>query len=454
MDKQALPRHGRRALATTVALAALSLFSAGPAAADNGCTKAAAPAGSDSAEGTEAAPYASVQKLVEALGPGETGCLRQGTYGGDPVSMREPDSTLKSYPGERATVKAFLEVYPGAARAHVTGLRFDSGGNGNSVAVKLQADGAVFSDNEVTKSGQGICILAGSWNAARGVVIERNRIHDCGPAGSKYDHDIYLSGTRDAVVRWNILSADAGGFGVHMYPDADGTVVEHNVIDGNHGGVVFAGNGSEGASDHNLVRNNAITFSGPRWNVESSWSGGAAGVGNSVDHNCVYSPGAEGRSGIGERDGFTSQSNTVLNGSPYVNRADGDYRFRADSPCATLVGDVEGVISGHPSSPPQPPVQVLLVTPTVTSASTAARQPARTVVLRGRVKSHRRVRRVALQARGRHGWRLVKVRRVGRHGKFTARIRVRRSSRARTLRLRAVVPKLARSRTVRVRVRA
>jgi hypothetical protein len=351
-------------------------------------------------------------------------------------------------------VRAFLEVYPEAARARVSGIRFDSADNGNDSAVKLNADDVVFSDNEVSKGAHGICILAGSWTPAHGVVIERNRIHDCGPAGSKYDHDIYLSGTQDAVVRWNILSADAGGFGVHMYPNADGTVVEHNIIDGNNGGVVFGGDGEGTASDNNKVRNNAITFSGPRWNIESSWSGGPAGVDNSADNNCVYSTGADGRSGVSARDGFNARGNVTLAGSPYVDRAHGDYRFSADSPCTDLVGDVEGTISGHPSSPPRPPVQVVLVAPSAMPATAAAAQPAQTVLVYGRVKSHRRVRRVALQAKGRHGWRLVKVRRVGRHGRFTARIRVRRSSKTRTLRLRAVVPKLARSRTVRVRVRA
>jgi hypothetical protein len=452
MDRMSLTRHGRRAVAAVGALAALSLFSAGPAAADSGCARVASPAGSDSAAGTEAAPYASVQKLVEALGPGETGCLRQGAYGGDHVFMNQPDSTLKSFPGERATVRAFLEVYPEAARARVSGIRFDSADNGNDSAVKLNADDVVFSDNEVTKGAHGICVLAGSWHPAHGVVIERNRIHDCGPAGSKYDHDIYLSGTQDAVVRWNILSADAGGFGVHMYPNADGTVVEHNIIDGNHGGVVFGGDGEGQASDHNTVRNNAVTFSGPRWNIESSWSDGPAGVDNRAIDNCVYSTGGSGRSGV-TQDGFNAGGNVTLAGSPYVDRTHGDYRFRADSPCLGLVGDVEGTISGRPSSPPQPRVEVLLARPTATPASVPVAQPAQTVVLSGRVKGRRRVRRVALQMRGRRGWRLVKVRRVGRHGKFTARIRVRRSRRARTLRLRAVVPNVASSRTVRVRVR-
>jgi parallel beta helix pectate lyase-like protein len=448
MVKDGLIRQGHLlALAFVCAVATCPLVGATPASADEGCSKVAAPGGSDGGAGTQSSPYASVQKLVDSLGPGETGCLRQGTYGGEPVYMNQPASTLRSFPGEQATVTAFLEVYPEAVRGRVTGLRFASAGNGNAVGVKLNADGAVFSDNDVTKGGRGICLLAGSWTAARGVVIERNRIHDCGPPGSKWDHDVYLSGTRGAVVRWNILSADAGGFGVHMYPDADGTLVEHNIIDGNHGGVVFAGDGPEGTSDHNLVRNNAITYSGPRWNVEGSWSGGPAGVDNRVERNCVYSPGQH-RSGISEDDGgFSAGANTVLDGSPYVDRARRDYRFSADSPCLALVGDVEGAMNGRPSTPP-PAVKVILDPPRKPEV-----RPAQTVLVRGRVKGSRRVARVALQARARGSWRIVKIRRVGRHGRFKARIRVRRARRPATLRLRAVVPNLARSRTVRLLVR-
>ena len=44
------------------------------------CNKVAAPGGSDSAAGTVSAPYATFQKLAHSLAPGQTGCLRGGTY--------------------------------------------------------------------------------------------------------------------------------------------------------------------------------------------------------------------------------------------------------------------------------------------------------------------------------------------------------------------------------------
>ena len=221
----------------------------------------------------------------------------------------------------------------------------------------------VLSDNQITKGGRGICVQAATFTDARRIVIERNRIFNCGPSNSKFDHQIYLENTRDAVVRRNILTGNNGGWGVHLYSDADGTLVEHNIIDGNRGGVVFAGDGTK-TSDRNVVRNNAVTNSGPRWNIESSWSGGAHGTGNTAHHNCLHTAG-QSRGGLERGDGgFSASRNAVLDKSPYVNRARGDLRFKAGSKCARLVGDVAGpsvrgsiATRAHrpqPSQPPQP----------------------------------------------------------------------------------------------------
>jgi Right handed beta helix region len=357
---------GSAFVALLVATFALLALVATPASATaTGCAKVAAPYGSDSAAGTEAAPYLTVHRLVSSLDAGETGCLRSGTYGGDEaLHMREPDTALQSYPGERATLTAFLEITPEALRSRVSGLKIDTSGNSNSVGTKLQADDAVLSDNVITKGGEGICVLAGTYNPAQRVIIERNYIYGCGaamqPDGSenKFDHLIYLTGTRNAIVRWNILSANAGGWGVHMYPDADGTLVEHNIIDGNQGGVIFAGDGEDETSDDNVVRNNAITGSTPRWNIESSWSDGPPGTGNVATANCLYSTGAGQPSGIDPDNGFTADDNVVLDDYPYVDRTAGDYRFRPDSPCAELVGDVAAAVTGEvnpPASEPSPP---------------------------------------------------------------------------------------------------
>jgi hypothetical protein len=453
-------RAARLLGAPAAALLAALTVGAAPAAADSGCTLFAAPNGSDSAAGTEAAPFRSIQQLTRALGPGETGCLRAGEYGGRDVFLDQPGVTLTSYPGERATISAFLEVEESAPGASVRALRFDTAGNPNSVGTKIQADRTVFADNIVTKGGEGICLLVGSQNDAERVVIERNHIYACGPADSKFDHQIYLQGTRGAVVRWNILNDNAGGWGVHLYSDADGSVVEHNIIDGNKGGVIFAGDGQGNTSDGNTVRYNAITNSGPRYNIEGSWSGGPEGQGNTAHDNCVYSKGG-GRAGVAPLFGFAARSNFTPAAEPYA----GEWRLEPGSRCAEVVGDVRRTIAtGTPAvTKPFAPPRVFLEQP-------RAGRPRRAVRLSGRVmgRAGGQARKVALQVLGPRGWR-TRARLRTRGGRFavlirgsrkrgvrparTVRvIRVHAARNARVVRVRAVVPGVARSRAVRVRV--
>jgi hypothetical protein len=419
---------------------------AGPAQGAGACSKVAAPWGSDSSAGTQRAPYATLQRLARSLGPGQVGCLRAGSYGGRDVYLTTPGTTLQSYPGERATITAFVEVKPTAAHTRLSGLRFDTRTGSNVTGTKLQADDTVFSGNEVTKGGRGICLIAGSQQHAARVVIERNRFFDCGPPGSKYDHDIYLVHTRSAVVRWNVMSSNRGGWAVHLYPDADGTVVEHNVIDGNYGGVVFAGEGGA-TSDNNVVRNNAITFSSARGNVEGSWSGGPLGHGNSVYRNCFFSAGPRSPSGVAGGWGFAASGNVVLRGSPYADRGRGDYRFRKDSPCRALVGDVAGgAVPGARAASARPRL--------VLKSRRSRVRAGHRLRLRGRLAGRKPARRtrVALQVRRRGHWRTVARRRLRRSGAFAARVRTHRVRQGRAIRLRAVVRGVARSRTVRVRV--
>ena len=107
-----------RRIATLAALSAAALAGAGAStssASDPSCTRVAAPGGSDSAAGTESAPFATAQRLVDSLGPGDVGCLRQGTYnenvtinhGGSSDSSRV---VIKSYDAERATISGRLYV--------------------------------------------------------------------------------------------------------------------------------------------------------------------------------------------------------------------------------------------------------------------------------------------------------------------------------------------------------
>jgi parallel beta-helix repeat protein len=167
------------------------------------------------------------------------------------------------------------------------------------------------------------------------VVIERNRIHDCGELPStNMEHGIYLSEARDAIVRdnWIYDNADRG---IQLYPDADGSTITGNAIDSNGEGIVFAGAGSNVSTD-NLVDGNVVSNSNLRWNVYSNTPGSPA-HGNVLRHNCLWAGdappdfGSHGGVETSSQD-FTSKANSVVD-PLYVNRDAHDYTLSPESEC-------------------------------------------------------------------------------------------------------------------------
>jgi hypothetical protein len=313
-----------------------------------GCDRFAGPRGFDHGHGrgTLDRPYRSVKRLARSLRGGQTGCVKPGHYSHREVAhLRSPGATLRGIGSRRPLILDPIWIEPSAVGASVRNLRVTSLDRTYTVPLKVQASRARIVGNRIFGSLNESCVLVGSQNRVSGVTIERNVVRNCGRSG-KFDHLLYIQDARRTRIRWNLLIANRGGWAVHLYPNADDSLIEHNVIDGNFGGVVIAGYGNA-TSNGNLIRANAITYSGPRRNVEASWEG-RFGSGNFVTANCLFSQSADAPSGIGERWGFSVGSNAVIGGSPYVDRADGDYRFHSRSPCGGLVGDVADAVSAAP----------------------------------------------------------------------------------------------------------
>ena len=340
---------GSLAVLTALAIA----LGTGSATAATGCTLVAAPGGSDSAAGTEAAPLQSPAAVLARLKSGQTGCLRAGTYTSRQFLVKTPGVTLMSFPGERATLRGQLRFNVTAVGSTAENLNLDGRNVDNLLGPLIYADAVVLRGNEISNNHTGICVHIDDYSDSpppRGVVIENNVIRDCGrlPA-TNHDHGIYIANARDTVVRGNIIYGNADR-GIQMYPDADGTTVVNNIIDGNGQGVIFGG-GPNSSSDNNLVANNVITGSTIRWNIESHWQG-PVGSGNIARNNCTwmqrgsYSGTPEG-SGIQSMTGARAVDNVVANPN-YLDRSAGDYRMSASSPCRDLIGG---------ETPPLPPVE-------------------------------------------------------------------------------------------------
>ena len=411
-----------------------------------------------------AAPGDSVQRLADSLSPGEVGCLRAGTYDGavTVASGGEPGRpvTLRSYPGEVATIVGRLVVQKSANHVTVEQLVLDGQNRDRLPSPTVNGDHVTFRLNDVTNRHSAICFVIGAsnidnsvrWGRAQGTLIEGNRIHDCGklPAAN-HDHGIYVEGADDTRIEGNWIYDNADR-GVQLYPDAQRSVVTGNVIDGNGTGVVFSGEGGATSND-NLVAGNVITNSRLRPNVESWWGGPEVGHGNVLRDNCISGgPRDDGNGGINTADGgFISRDNRAA-GPGFVNRAAKDFRLPAGSPCASLY-DAANTVPGVGGSIPvtarraaRPPALRLRVRPGVVLHG-------RRTVIRGsadlgRVKSGRRV---TILARGKRGIHVIGRSKVLAGGAFRLTRRLR--PRGRTVRLVAVVRGVGRSRAVRLNVR-
>jgi parallel beta-helix repeat protein len=308
------------------------------------CHRVASPTGSDVAAGTPTAPYRTAPHLVASLGPGQTGCLRAGTYQSEETAIRTPGVTLTSYPGERATLVGVLWVASSATGTIVSDLDLNGwSSNHDSPSPQIYARDVTFLRNDVSNDNSAICFDLGlpGWGRAQSVLIEGNDIHNCGklPA-SGHDHGIYLALSDNVVIRNNWIHHNAD-YGIHFYPDAHNTTVVGNVIDSNGAGILFAGEGGMASSD-NLVEHNLITNSLRRHNVESSWpQEGPVGTGNIVRNNCIagaydWFAEADGSGIASPQWGFTASANYVLQPT-YVNAALGDYRLASGSACGDVL---------------------------------------------------------------------------------------------------------------------
>ena len=337
--------------ATAVLGAAALAYVATPASATTTCDRYASTTGNDAAAGTAAAPYRTAQKLADSLSAGQTGCLLGGVFtedlrinhGGAVGSPIE----LTSAPGNRATLVGRLFIPDSSNDVVVSDLNLNGRNASTLPSPTVAGDRVTFRGNDVTNGHTGICFTLGSalgWGVAHDTVLDGNRIHDCGrlPA-TNHDHGIYVESSRNAVITDNYIFNNADR-GIQLYPDAQGTRIANNLIDGNGEGVAFGGE-SGSASSTNTVSNNIIANSVGRANVESWWpAGNPVGSGNLVTSNCTWN-GAGANIDL-SGGGFTAVGNTIAN-PLFSSRSTQNFTLGAGSQCAGD-GPVGGVVNPPP----------------------------------------------------------------------------------------------------------
>lgn len=336
------------------------------------CNVVASPAGVDSAAGTVDQPVRSAAALASRLGDGQTGCFRGGTYNFEELSIDAAKATVTSFPGEQATLRGQLRVEREATATVVENLTLNGANRIDGFSPLIYADDVVIRENDISNERTTNCLHVARYYkepAPDGVIVEENRIHDCGGHDPNHDHGIYIASSTNLTIRNNEIFDNADR-GIQLWPDAQYTKITGNVIDGNGQGISFGGYKGD-TTNHTIVENNVITNSNVRFNVESYWHDDV-GADNVVKNNCIY--GAKGwygdnGSGIGDQVGFTA-TNNIIAPPRYANQAANDFTIVGDSPCAAILagntgGQTPKPISLGASKPRVPQGQVTTLIGTV-----------------------------------------------------------------------------------------
>jgi parallel beta-helix repeat protein len=236
--------------------------------------------GNDSAAGTSAAPFATLQNAVSHLAPGDILNVESGSYAGFIVGWDGPGEsvygTIAGTAGKPITIQADPAASPGSViinshnRYTAVGIDLEPGCNYVTLnGLTIQNDGSVtkagilatgnndsITNNTVT-GVHGFGIIVDNANNA---LIQGNTV--TGTLGTNTQgHGIYVSGSSDGViVRGNVIH-DNGYIGIHVNGDlSEGGIglVTHALIEGN----VIYNNGQNGINADGLansvIRNNLI----------------------------------------------------------------------------------------------------------------------------------------------------------------------------------------------------
>jgi hypothetical protein len=290
-----------------------------------------APNGNDSAPGTLQRPWRTVRRGLAALRPGRRLVLRAGTYAervevarGGTASAR---AVIAAYPGERPVLAGRMKVI--ADHVLVTGLVIDGTGATayDSALYVAAARGVEIAGCEI-RNAVGSGVFVGDEGApSRDVRLVRNWIHDNGK-DDFHDHAIYWAHGAGGLIGNNVIERNAG-FGIHLYPDADGVLVTQNTVTASgRSGVIVAGD-KEAASDRNVIVNNISAFNG-ELGIRSSWDG-PTGTGDVVQNNVLFGNTAGDRPTGTYAAGLDVRSNRIAD-PRFVNRSGRNYRLQPSSP--------------------------------------------------------------------------------------------------------------------------
>jgi hypothetical protein len=329
----------------------------------------------------------SVSAFLNRLGPNRDGCLIAGTHTIGNLTNFKPGQRIHPAPEpgggyQRVTLRGTMSL--NADNVVLDDLFIEGVQNSQNVKIievgncnNCRLDHLDITSNPHYVDFQGIL----NYAATTGLQITNNKIHHVGGDG-QFDHGIYCHHPMNAgVIEGNWIYANAS-FGIQFYPDCDGVTFAHNVLDDNGAladpgsgsstsgcgsvgrpscagsatngrGLIFGGEGSQHADNVN-VRNNVLSsFGGAGRPLVACYLPGQA---DWIRDTLLYQA-----SGSDDSCGSSISRSNIVRANPlYVDRANHDYRLRANSPGRALMGSYADAVpgprldSGEPAPAPAP----------------------------------------------------------------------------------------------------
>jgi hypothetical protein len=324
------------------------------------------PTGSDSAAGSKAAPFKSLQRAAQVATKASTTIwVAPGTYAGGLKTTANGTASGRIY--WVSTTKWGAKIVPPSSSR--SNYAWDNRGNYVSI-IGFDVDGS--------QAGSGTKWLLGLYNGGSYGVIQGNHVHNIaqnvtcnGGGGSAINIDSYYHGVSSDVISnvvhdigmtsctfiqgiyvstsgrvMNNLVYRIGEAGIHLWHDAHDVTITNNTVTASGYGVIVGGGNTYfyTAGDDNTVVNNNIFFDN-KYGISEQ---GKTGKHNSYNNNLVYQNSV---ANISLRNGLTANNTVASNplfvgysrtGTPDMHLTSSSPAVSRGTPAGAMSSDLDG----------------------------------------------------------------------------------------------------------------